>query len=68
MESFLEILQILMGTSSISQGVIDYRQSRRDGADYLPMESRSWFSTISFIGNIVIRDAEMRILKKQYGN
>ena len=62
-----EIIQVTMGTGSISQGVIDYRQSRRDGADYVEMESKSWFCGVSFIANVVTRDAEIRVIRRQYG-
>ena len=52
--------------SSIEQIIKEYRRSRRDGTQYVAIESESSAMKLLLIGGAMTRDIQMRLLKRQY--
>ena len=52
--------------SSIEQLIKEYRRSRRDGSDYVAIESEASAMKLLLIGGAVSRDIQMRLLMRQY--
>ena len=54
--------------TSIEQIMKDYRRSRRDGTEYMAIESEASAMKVLLIGGAVTRDIQIRLIKRQYCN
>ena len=50
---------------SVRQAVMNYRHARKNGADFLEIDGKSWYSLVQAIAGIQIRDQCIRSLSDQ---